>query len=376
MTPALQTPNLQTIADIAGVSRAAVSLALRNMPGISVETKERIKKIADECGYRPNPMVSALMAHLKGVTPSQDVGAIPFLTAHSTKDGWRTYSTFMRYYAGARDRAQQLGYRLDEIWLREPGMTAKRMSSILINRGIQGLLIGPLPRGLGHVSINLSAFSVATVGHSLVRPKVHRAACHQLSSLRTAIQEVRRLGYRRIALATSEMQDQRNDFNWTTGYAGYELWLPKQDRIPILFLDKITDADFAKWIKHWKPDAILSGNLKILEYLEKAGLSVPNDVGLALLDRSPENTNVAGIDQQFEAVGAAAIDLIISQINRNERGASVIPKMILTEGLWVPGKTLSHRQERKSKSAAKGIPKKRALMVNAKGEQVPTADHT
>ncbi len=340
MSPPAQTPSLQTIADLAGVSRAAVSLALRNQSGISSETRDRIQKIAADLGYRPNAMVSALMAHLKGVQPSQNLASIPFLTSHSTPSQWRQYSTFVRYFQGAESRADQMGYRLDEIWMREPGVTAKKLHSILINRGIQGLLIGPRPEGMGHISLNLSTFAVATVGHSVVRPRIHRAVCHQIESLRTALHHMRYWGYRRIALAISKMQDRRNEFNWSTAYAGYQLTRPVKDRLPIFYLDEADSTRFSKWLDRWKPDAILSGNDAILESLSALGLSAPNDIGVATLDRSPDEVGLAGIDQQFEVAGAAAIDMIVSQVNRNEHGIPASPKIVLTQGLWITGNSL------------------------------------
>ena len=58
-------PTMQQIADLVGCSRMAVSLALRNSPKISTVTIARIRKVAEEVGYRPNPMVSALMTQLR-----------------------------------------------------------------------------------------------------------------------------------------------------------------------------------------------------------------------------------------------------------------------------------------------------------------------
>ncbi len=54
-----------TLADIArhaGVSRTAVSYALRDDPNIAVETRARIRKSAEALGYRPDPMLAKLMA--------------------------------------------------------------------------------------------------------------------------------------------------------------------------------------------------------------------------------------------------------------------------------------------------------------------------
>lgn len=48
---------LEDIAKLAEVSKAAVSLALNNKPGISDATRQRILKIVKETGYIPSPMV-------------------------------------------------------------------------------------------------------------------------------------------------------------------------------------------------------------------------------------------------------------------------------------------------------------------------------
>jgi DNA-binding LacI/PurR family transcriptional regulator len=47
-------PTMRDIADHVGVSRQLVSLVLRDVPGPSVESRERILRAAAELGYRPN----------------------------------------------------------------------------------------------------------------------------------------------------------------------------------------------------------------------------------------------------------------------------------------------------------------------------------
>ena len=61
-----------TIKDIArqlDVSHTTVSLALRNHPSLPAATRARIQKLARELGYRPNPLVHALMAHVRAAQP-------------------------------------------------------------------------------------------------------------------------------------------------------------------------------------------------------------------------------------------------------------------------------------------------------------------
>lgn len=56
----VQAVTMDEIAARAGVSRGAVSLALRRSPKISAKTTERILKVARELGYRPNLNASRL----------------------------------------------------------------------------------------------------------------------------------------------------------------------------------------------------------------------------------------------------------------------------------------------------------------------------
>lgn len=51
---------MEDIAKEAGISKMSVSLALRNDPSISQETRERIKKISKKMGYIPNRMAKGL----------------------------------------------------------------------------------------------------------------------------------------------------------------------------------------------------------------------------------------------------------------------------------------------------------------------------
>ena len=48
------------VARQAGVSTATVSRALRDMPGVSVATRDRVKRIADELSYVVSPEASGL----------------------------------------------------------------------------------------------------------------------------------------------------------------------------------------------------------------------------------------------------------------------------------------------------------------------------
>ena len=46
---------IKKIAEIAGVHPSTVDKVLHNRPGVSDEVRERIRKLIDELGYKPNP---------------------------------------------------------------------------------------------------------------------------------------------------------------------------------------------------------------------------------------------------------------------------------------------------------------------------------
>lgn len=53
-------PTLQNVAERAGVSPALVSIVMRDAPGASDATRERVRRAAEEIGYRPDPRARLL----------------------------------------------------------------------------------------------------------------------------------------------------------------------------------------------------------------------------------------------------------------------------------------------------------------------------
>src|ERR1043166_871971 len=132
-------PTLKSVAERAGVTAATVSMALRNHPALRPETRERVQRIAREMGYRPNPMVATLMTQVRRRKRIEQRTTLAWITSWPTRNGWRESSPlFADYFAGASDRAHELGYQLEEIWAKEKGMTGRRLTGILQARNIRG----------------------------------------------------------------------------------------------------------------------------------------------------------------------------------------------------------------------------------------------
>ena len=335
-----QPVTMQMIADRAGVSRMAVSLALRNSPKISPATRERIRDIAEELGYRPNPLVSALMTQLREVRRVPRPTTLAYVTAYPTADGWRRPGPFVEFFEGAKARAEALGYTLEEWWAARPGMSEQRLSDILYNRNIHGLLVAPLPAGGTTLGMEWPRFAAATIGFSLVDPAIPRASNDQYHSITLALQELTRLGYRRIGMAITDEEDVRVQRKWSAGFLVYQQGIAAKQRVPSLREDEGFAAAFTEWFRKHKPDAVLSQDPRCIEYLSRIGVEVPKDVGFAHLALTDADTGLAGIHQNGRLVGASMIDLVDAQLRRNERGVPASPKTVLVQGRWVSGPTV------------------------------------
>jgi LacI family transcriptional regulator len=330
-------PSLQQVADAAGVARATVSYALRNSPKLRPETIARIRQVAAELGYVPNPLVSVLMSHIRTTTPPEQTTTLAYVTAFASEHGWRKHQAAWQHFEGAARRSAELGFRLDPIWARERDMTGRRLSSILYHRNIHGVIVAPIPRSRGHLTLEWHRFACACLGYSMWKPSLHRAVNHQYHTMRLALRQLRRLGYRRIGLAMPAETDARVDHNWSAGYYVFQAAFPARSRLPPLLWEGKDHHLMRSWIEKHRIDAIVGINSEIPEWLASWGIKVPETVAFANLDWSPRRGEFAGVHQNADVVGAAAIDLVVGQLQRNERGIPAKPRIVLVEGDWRDG---------------------------------------
>ena len=199
-----RTVTIKDIALEAGVSLMTVSRALRKQPSVSARLRARIHDIADRLGYRPNPLVSALMSQRRAGKPPHYNLKLGYITQFPTRAGWKKIRIFGQFYDGAAQGAERHGYQLEEFWLTEPGMTPQRMSKILMTRNIHGLIIAPMPLPGSCVDFLWDHFSAVAIAYSLVEPSLHRIAHNHFNSMRLIMQKLWERGYRRPGLAIFE----------------------------------------------------------------------------------------------------------------------------------------------------------------------------
>jgi LacI family transcriptional regulator len=342
--------SLKQIAAAAGVSRMTVSLALRNTPTVAVATRERIQAIAAKLDYHPDPEIGRVMASIRSGRHIHKSATIAYLTAHETENAWRDHPTQLVYYQGVQAKAEALGYQLQIIWLRTPGMTSRRLSEVIRNRGIDGVIVAPFPKGEQFFSgFRWDYFSAVALGYSMVTPMLCRACNHQFQSIQLLVEELRTRGYRRIGYAMEADQDNRVRHNWRGGFLSNPAVFSDLGDVPFL-LDVDWNRDrFARWLQAEKPDAVITAGPEVQRWLRELGLRTPADIGLAHVDLVTGIKSVTGIDQNSRQVGSAAVELLTSLMNSHQRGVPAVPQVLMVQGTFVQGLTTKVRHVTKGR---------------------------
>jgi LacI family transcriptional regulator len=337
---------LRDIAEEAGVSVMTVSRALRNQSNISKETQNRILEIAQKLGYRPNPLVSALMKYRRTAKPSQAYSTLAYVTNFPQRDEWKRLKLYNEFYQGASEAADRHGFKLEEFWLRESGMSAARLSKILYHRNVPGLIVAPLPVSQGHLRLEWDKFSAVTLGYSLARPLLHRAVNHQFRSMRLAMRQLRKMGYHRMGFAMSASYDSRVDHQWSGSFLTEQRRSEAGDLLPLYLIDdeQWTRENFVQWFRKNSPDVILSQQTEIVQWLADMKISVPDDVGFVHMNCPDRSGEFAGVYQNGPIIAQVAVDFLVAMVHRSERGVPDLAHSILVEGTWVDGKTVRDQQ--------------------------------
>lgn len=335
---------MKTIAAQAGVTQATVSLSLANNPRIPEVTRRRVQQIARRLGYRPNPYVSALMRARRGRRAPEARPTLALINGLAGKNAWRDTPapTVRQMRLGAIARAEERGYKPEEFWLHEQGMSAARLSEMLQARGIAGLLLGPLQPDAPLPALDWAGFAAVRLGVPLPDLNIP-AVCndHFFSSLQI-VREAYARGYRRPGLVMLRTHRARFHGRWEGGVQVARGLYPGLRPNPPLLLDSYDDlAPLDVWLAKHEPDLLITPEPDpLLARLKTRGWKVPADLGVASLACPQPGHRISGIWQNGALLGATAVDLIISLIEKNERGPTPQAQVVMVEGLWNPGETL------------------------------------
>ena len=327
----IQHCSLLKVARAAGVAASTASLALRGSPLVKAATTARVKAAADRLGYRADPRVGSLMARIRRAKAAKDRERLAFVwvsaTRADTAKEWFAKVTF----AGAKKRAAELGCALEEFWLDDDGMSAARLEKILVTRGITGVVFSaPLRDMEVTVEWNWGHFAAAIIGNSEFHPSLHRAGHYHYRSMWTAMEKVRAVGCGRPAAILHEPHHRRiHGVHQAAFLANHPL--PKQALAMTRFGLPDTDAETHAWLAKIRADALILV-VRPAEAKLKELRAIPALKRMVTLASATEE--LPGIDMREDLVAASAVDLVVAQLHRNERGVPAHPTTLLLEGEW------------------------------------------
>lgn len=279
---------------------------------------------------------------------------IAWVNCHPNRTLYMTIPWLRGWLAGARHRAEELGYAFEEFWLHEARMSPERLQEILTARSIAGLFLAPTRTTGGVIPLDIRTFPVVSVSGAFTQPLVHQAWTNNYANVVLALEEMKALGYRKVGLFSSLVSRDLTDRQFAGAFQEWQEGVPESERsMPLIYNEDLSDAPavFQEWMRHHKFDAILSTASRPMQWLQAMGLRVPEDIGVAHLNLAADVSGWAGINPLIEEVAAAAIDLLIGQIQRHDAGPPPVPKITMISGVWVAGHTLHHQEKKKSPPA-------------------------
>lgn len=322
--------SLKDLADKLGVSIATVSRALRNSHEVGEEMTQKVKQLAKELNYRPNPFAQSLRKEAPRV-----IGVIvPNLVTH--------------YYAavldGIEDYASQLGYSVISANSHEDHEREAQALDNFLNMHVEGIIAC-----LAQDTTDYSHFEQL---HKMGVPLVFFARCcleDMFSQVvgngdvaaQEATQHMIETGSRRVAFIGGP-----NHLDMVRRRKHGYLEALRENRIPIdrdlVVCDKI-DFDVARNATlrllegENPPDAILAFN-DIITYaafdaIKSKGLRIPEDV--AIIGFTDGDTaafvtpRLTAIMDQAHVQGTKACQLLMKSINGDEKIYKEVVPMIL-----------------------------------------------
>ncbi len=357
---------IRQISDAIGFSSATVSLALRGHPRISKSTQLLVRKKAEEMGYRPNPVMAAHWTAVRMRQPAKFQSVIALLNDWDQPSEWRESPYLSALAKAFRQRAETLGYLVEEFALVDDQPTGRQtlsdrlesISRVFQARGIGAFAVisSAHPDLIFEAAPHFSAQSAVFIGQEYLYSNsqipglrhipYHRVSAAGYANMILLLDHLRSLGYKRPAYYPNRWTEMGAGGESAAAFNFYVQCLPPEDRILVQWPDWNADLDvpdsklrFCNWLDHHLPDIVICGHLDVYEWIEATGRKIPSDIGLAHIDLSVLEKNWSGISQRHDRLAMAAVDLLTSHLNRNERGKPEFTKEIRIEGEWVQGST-------------------------------------
>lgn len=331
MTSRTSPANMSDVARAAGVSIATVSRALRGLPGVSPETRDRIRRIADDLAYVVSPEASSLS---RGETGRVAV-VVPKL------DSWFA-ATMMATIEGTVRGADRdvLLYQVDG-----PDQRSRFFRDLPTRRKVDAVVLVSLPI-LADEEARLDLMGVQVVVAGARLRDYPFVEVDDVAIARKAVDHLVALGHPRIAMIRTEDTDGTrwtSDIDRTRGYLealdDHGLDAPEELLVCETYgvhagaraMERLLALDRPPTAVLCYSDDVAVGALRTAQL---RGVRVPDDVSLVGIDGNPiaELFDITTVDQHVEEQARLAGEMTLRLL----AGESLAnPAVVLETGLIV-----------------------------------------
>ena len=300
---------MEDVAREAGVSRALVSLVMRDSPKVSEKRRARVLAAAKRLGYRPNAMARGLASRR-----TRTIGVL----LNDLRNPF-----FAEMMDGIASAADELDYRLLIGTGRRKADGERRAVDSFFEHRADGLLLVSPRLPLAEVlAIGRSTPTVA-VGRPLRDAHVDSVTNDDLAGARLAIRHLTELGHRRIAHI-----DGGRGAGAAARRRGYVREMERLGLEPHVVPGEFTDAAGVRAAERLLdgdalPTAVFAANDLVaagaLDRFEDSGLRVPGDISIVGYDNTflaaLHHMSLTTIDQPRPEIGRLALMTLVERIN-------------------------------------------------------------
>ena len=319
---------LDDVARLSGVSRAAASRAINGRPGVRDDVRERVIRIADTVGFRPNRAAKNLASGRSSVIglviPSTDLRVDP-------------YGAAITHAVGRATAKQDLGLML-HLATEEPGQT---VNHILRDGLIDGLLISSVAIGSWVDELFDSSLPTVLIGSHPVRSDVISVDVENTKSSAAAVTHLFEQGCERVGCITGPLV--RADAR--ARLEGYKLAHIRAGRTideSLIVTGSFTRHSgtvagaelFAKGV-----DGIFASNDEMavgaMWVGARSGVHVPGDALIVGFDGTAVDEfiepTITSVVQPFDLLATTAVDALIEVVRGGTTVASVaiVPELVI-----------------------------------------------
>lgn len=323
--------SVRKIANKLNISPSTVSLALRGDMKISPGTRVRVEREADRIGYRRDAKLNQLMSQLRHCGSRSTDACLALLSLSEVSRGGERSERQRAVYREIVSRAERIGYRVEPFFLKQAGMSPKRLATIFDTRRIEGLFcFGEEWAGEAFPEPLLGA-SVVCIGSGF-DGRFNTVSADAFGDTARVCAKFRQEGGKRIGLVLGKALDDA----LARRYLGAFLSEQAGQGEPQGLYCRVTDWEMGwleDWVRREQPDRIVCAGIdaeRIRSAVERVGGEASRVAALDL--KRPEGL---GMMSSAEAIGREAVEMLVRCVTQQEFGRPACPKQELVSSEWI-----------------------------------------